>query len=221
MQLTGLQWGGKLLKYVGFPSTTVLGPEASVDDIKALIEKCGESGMSGTMGLSRSLIQGNIIQDINYLQVMPVADLIIILIMCGGNLQCAGPEFMIHIIIAYERDLPVYQGNDHHFPMQMLIPGIFRVHRNGGITQDGFRPGCGNHNSGLIPDHLVPYIIQFGLNLQVVHLLIGNSRFGLWIPVDHANPAIDISFIKEVNKNADHRFIINIIHSEPGPVPIA
>ncbi|MEE8423349.1 MAG: ATP citrate lyase citrate-binding domain-containing protein [Thermodesulfobacteriota bacterium] len=42
MQLTGLQWGGKLLKYVGFPSTTVLGPEASVDDIKDLIEKCGE-----------------------------------------------------------------------------------------------------------------------------------------------------------------------------------
>ena len=42
MQLTGLQWGGKLLKHVGFPSTTVLGPEASVDDIKDLIEKCGE-----------------------------------------------------------------------------------------------------------------------------------------------------------------------------------
>ncbi len=42
MQLTGLQWGGKLLKYVSFPSTTVLGPEASVDDIKGLIEKCGE-----------------------------------------------------------------------------------------------------------------------------------------------------------------------------------
>ncbi len=42
MQLTGLLWGGKLLKYVGFPAAEVLGPEASVDDIKALIEKHGE-----------------------------------------------------------------------------------------------------------------------------------------------------------------------------------
>ncbi len=42
MQLTGLLWGGKLLKYVGFPAAEVLGPEASVDDIKALIERHGE-----------------------------------------------------------------------------------------------------------------------------------------------------------------------------------
>ena len=42
MQLTGLQWGGKLLKYVGFPTAEVLGPEASVDEIKALITRHGE-----------------------------------------------------------------------------------------------------------------------------------------------------------------------------------
>ena len=42
MQLTGLLWGHRLLKKVEFPSAEVLGPEASVDEIKALIQKCGE-----------------------------------------------------------------------------------------------------------------------------------------------------------------------------------
>ncbi|MFZ3073315.1 MAG: ATP citrate lyase citrate-binding domain-containing protein [Thermodesulfobacteriota bacterium] len=42
MQLTGLQWGQKLLKKVEFPVAEVLGPEASVDEIKELIKKCGE-----------------------------------------------------------------------------------------------------------------------------------------------------------------------------------
>ncbi len=42
MQLTGLLWGSKLLKYVDFPCAEVLGPEASVDEIKALIAKHGE-----------------------------------------------------------------------------------------------------------------------------------------------------------------------------------
>jgi succinyl-CoA synthetase beta subunit len=42
MQLTGLLWGRKLLKRVEFPSAEVLGPEASVDEIKALIKKCGQ-----------------------------------------------------------------------------------------------------------------------------------------------------------------------------------
>jgi len=41
MQLTGLQWGQKLLKRVEFPVAEVLGPEASVDEIKDLIKKCG------------------------------------------------------------------------------------------------------------------------------------------------------------------------------------
>ncbi len=42
MQLTGLLNGQKLLKLVEFPVAQVLGPEASVDEIKDLIKKCGE-----------------------------------------------------------------------------------------------------------------------------------------------------------------------------------
>jgi succinyl-CoA synthetase beta subunit len=42
MQLTGLLWGQKLLDRVEFPSSKILGPEASVDDIKALIKECGQ-----------------------------------------------------------------------------------------------------------------------------------------------------------------------------------
>lgn len=42
MQLTGLLWGGKLLEMVEFPIAEVLGPEASVDDIKDLIARKGQ-----------------------------------------------------------------------------------------------------------------------------------------------------------------------------------
>lgn len=42
MQLTGLLWGRKLLKRVEFPCAEVLGPEASVDEIKDLIKRKGQ-----------------------------------------------------------------------------------------------------------------------------------------------------------------------------------
>src|SRR4030067_3543136 len=42
MQLTGLYWGHKLLRKVEYPHAEVLGPEASVDEIKNLIKKCGQ-----------------------------------------------------------------------------------------------------------------------------------------------------------------------------------
>ena len=35
MQVTGMLQGAKLLQFVGFPTSEVLGPDASEDDIKA------------------------------------------------------------------------------------------------------------------------------------------------------------------------------------------
>jgi len=42
MQITGLMWGRELLDIVEYPYAKVLGPEASTDEIKALIKECGE-----------------------------------------------------------------------------------------------------------------------------------------------------------------------------------
>lgn len=41
MQITGMRWGAKLLKYVDFPTAEVLGPEATSDEIKDLIDRYG------------------------------------------------------------------------------------------------------------------------------------------------------------------------------------
>src|SRR3954463_9650823 len=41
MQITGMLYGAKLLRFVGFPAAEVLGPAATDDEIKALMGKCG------------------------------------------------------------------------------------------------------------------------------------------------------------------------------------
>ncbi|WP_130470488.1 ATP citrate lyase citrate-binding domain-containing protein [Candidatus Magnetaquicoccus inordinatus] len=41
MQITGMKWGAKLLKYVDFPTAEVLGAEATPEEIQALIDKYG------------------------------------------------------------------------------------------------------------------------------------------------------------------------------------
>ena len=63
MQITGMLWGGKLLDLVEFPRSDVRGPEASVDEIKEMIQKhkqvfikpvfkggVGKKGKSGLIG---------------------------------------------------------------------------------------------------------------------------------------------------------------------------
>ncbi|WP_039960496.1 ATP-grasp domain-containing protein, partial [endosymbiont of Riftia pachyptila] len=42
MNITGMRYGAKLLDIVGFPRSEILGPEASDQEIKDLIDRCGE-----------------------------------------------------------------------------------------------------------------------------------------------------------------------------------
>ncbi len=42
MQITGMLHGSRLLQFVGFPSSEVLGPGASEEEIKSLIDRHGQ-----------------------------------------------------------------------------------------------------------------------------------------------------------------------------------
>ncbi|TVT71853.1 MAG: carboxylate--amine ligase [Denitromonas halophila] len=68
MQITGMLHGSKLLEFVGFPSAEVLGPDASEEAIKAMIERhgsvfvkpvfkggVGKKGKAGLLGRAKDL----------------------------------------------------------------------------------------------------------------------------------------------------------------------
>jgi hypothetical protein len=42
MQVTGMLYGARMLRFVGFPTSDVLGPAATEDEIKALVDEYGE-----------------------------------------------------------------------------------------------------------------------------------------------------------------------------------
>ncbi|HKE41532.1 MAG TPA: ATP citrate lyase citrate-binding domain-containing protein [Casimicrobiaceae bacterium] len=68
MQVTGMLYGSKMLHFVGFPTADVLGPDASEEEIKALIDKhgmifikpvfkggVGKKGKAGLLGRAKDL----------------------------------------------------------------------------------------------------------------------------------------------------------------------
>ncbi len=68
MQITGMLYGSKLLQFAGFPTAEVLGPDASEEAIKALIERhgsvfvkpvfkggVGKKGKAGLLGRAKDL----------------------------------------------------------------------------------------------------------------------------------------------------------------------
>src|SRR5437868_7863026 len=68
MQVTGMLYGGRMLQFVGFPTAEVLGPDASEEEIKALIDRhgsvfikpvfkggVGKKGKAGLLGRAKDL----------------------------------------------------------------------------------------------------------------------------------------------------------------------
>src|ERR1700730_6263779 len=68
MQVTGMLYGAKLLQFAGFPTSEVLGPDASEEEIKALIKRngsifmkpvfkggVGKKGKAGLLGRAKDL----------------------------------------------------------------------------------------------------------------------------------------------------------------------
>ena len=68
MQVTGMLHGARRLQFVGFPTTEVLGPDASEEEIRALIDKhrmvfikpvfkgnVGKKGKAGLIGKATDL----------------------------------------------------------------------------------------------------------------------------------------------------------------------
>src|ERR1044071_8139158 len=68
MQVTGMLYGSKLLEFAGFPAAEVRGPDASEEEIKALIERhgsvfikpvfkggVGKKGKAGLLGRAKDL----------------------------------------------------------------------------------------------------------------------------------------------------------------------
>src|SRR5437763_798255 len=51
MQVTGMLYGAKLLQFVGFPASEVLGPSASEEEIKALVVAIARSELNAAEGV--------------------------------------------------------------------------------------------------------------------------------------------------------------------------
>ena len=81
---------------------------------------------------------------IDFFQIVALAYFKVIRVVSRRNLYSSGSEFLIHIIIRYNRNFPACQRQDYIFPYNIFVSLIIRMHRNRRISQHGFRTCRGN-----------------------------------------------------------------------------
>ena len=75
---------------------------------------------------------------------MALADLEIVEVVAGRDLDRAGALFGIGIFVGDDRDQPAGQRQAHLLPDQRLVALVVGMHRHGGVAQHGFGPGGGD-----------------------------------------------------------------------------
>ena len=106
--------------------------------------------------------------------------------------------------------------------VQRHVARVFGINRNGHVSHDGLwaRGGDGQKSSRTLHD-LVLHIVQRGRDVFVENLFVRQRGFGLGIPVDHSESAINMALGVQVGKNLVHAVAANLVHGEGRAVPVA
>ena len=123
---------------------------------------------------------------------MPAAGFKVVEIVRRRDFHHAGAEGRVGQVVDDHRNLAIHQRKLHRAAVQVEIPLVLGVHRDGGIAQHGLGPG-GSHGDGRAGHAVdgVADVPQVTGHVGVGHFQVGDRRLAARAPVDHVLAAVD------------------------------
>jgi hypothetical protein len=136
------------------------------------------------------------------------------------DLERAGAELHVHILVGDDGDLAVHEGQDHGLADHVLVARVIGVHGHGRVAEHGLGPGGGDGDAAL------PFRVgirdppQAALHGAVLHLVVGQRGAVEGAPVHHVLTAVDEALLVEAGEDLEHRVRQSLVHGEPLAAPI-
>ena len=129
--------------------------------------------------------------DVDFGQLVAAADFEVVDIVRGRNFQSAGAELAIDVGVRDDGNFAIRERQMDHFADELLIALVLRVDGDSGIAQHRFRPGGGDDDIFLRPDHRIADVPEFPSALGVNGFQIADGRAAMRAPIDHVMRAIN------------------------------
>ncbi|MCY1511052.1 hypothetical protein D9M68_454460 [compost metagenome] len=134
-------------------------------------------------------------QDADHLELVALADGIVVVVVRGRDLDHAGAEFLVDVVVGNDRNQPVHQRQLHALADQVLVAFVFGVDHHGRVAEHGFGAGGGHRERaaavfqrvGDVPERAVFFL---ALDFQVAHRGLEHR-----VPVAQALAAVDQAFL--------------------------
>ncbi len=195
---------------------------------ESLLLKVRHHRLPGVLGGEAAILRGNIliqgsivIENIDLFKIMAIADIPVVGIVGGGHLHHTGTEFLIHVGIGHDLDGPFGQG-ESNLPADVgIIAVVIGIHRQGGITEHGLRPGGGYFQISRSVRQRIGVVVHFTGKLLVIHLIIRQGGLTGGAPVYQVVSLIDQIPVIKFYEDLPYRVGTPFIQGETFPVPVA
>ena len=105
---------------------------------------------------------------------------------------------------------------------QPLVLLLFRVDAHSYIAEDGLWTRCRNHSVlARLFDYVIAQVVEFAMLIVVDHLFVTQRRLSLWVPVHHAQTAVDQALTIQVAEHFNHGSRTFLVHRKCRSVPVA
>ncbi len=153
-------------------------------------------------------------QDFDDGQVMALADLIVVQVVRGRDLDHAGAEFAVDIVVGDDGDLAVGQRQAHGLADQCGVALVFRMHHHRDVAQQRFGPRGGDRQVARAVRERIVDVPQRAVLFLADHFKVGHRGHQDRIPVHQALAAIDQTLFIELDEHAAHRSRHFRVHRE-------
>ena len=163
-----------------------------------------------------------VIEDVVLRQVIPLSDGVVVDVVTGGDLEAAGTEVYVHVVIHDDRDLATHARHDDMLALEVGVPLIGGIDADRCIAEDRLRAGRRHEDVLLrILHDGVADVVELGVLRLMDHLLIGDRCLSCRIPIHHPYATVDQPLAVEVAEDIIHRLASLLVHGEGEAIPVA
>ena len=205
-----------------------MGVRLGLDQVIALPEHLDDARPGGQRVARAELVRHPVLVDdvavlvdaADDLQPVALPDLVVVGIVAGRDLEGAGAEVGLDVLVGDHRELAADQGQEGTAADVALVALVVGVHGDAGVGQHRLRPDRGHDQVAVAVGHVVADVVERVLLLLPVDLQVADRRPAARAPVDDPRAAVDQAVVVETDEGLAHRSDVGRVHGEPHPGPV-
>ena len=139
--------------------------------------------------------------DIDFRQLVPLANLKVVGIMRRRNFHRAGSKLAVHHLVGNDGYLAVHQRQQRLLANQLLVSFVFRMHGHSRVAKHGFRPRSRHHEKFLATHDRIFDMPEVALPFFVHHFQVAQDRQTVRAPIHQSCFAVNQTFFVKPNEN--------------------